>query len=367
MFMMDARPSRAFYRDRRPEPLDERKPRRMKSSHDIVLGVGKAPPPPDAAAEAERAAWHWRRWRRGGVWMSVGFHLALALLLAATLPKFGAEARKDVVREKEPLPVEIVTRAPEPDAPKKEPEPEKPKAERPPPVPEVPKFDQEKQPDAAKPVPPPPQSAPEPAAKATPAAPPAPKAPQKAAPPPAPATPPAPPAAAPGDQPTAPARPQFAWNAPPAPPSGDPESGDLGPSPRAAPPPGEGLKLEADVVALPESKEKPDKNTQYWVLDPLRIDVRNGCGVLVITGTMALNERVSEGVYRGTIQTTTRTAQPTRVPRCAAQSSLYRVEVRFEGDDVSMLGAGGFSDRGVQRNGVMMLEDAYGRSIWRKR
>jgi hypothetical protein len=370
MFMVDAGPGRALYRHEHPQPPDDRHPRRMRPSHDIVLGTGKAPPSADAGAEANLPGRHWHRWRQGGAAISIGFHALLTLALTVLLPQFGAEAHKDVARDRDPLPVEIVKRPPEPDPPKKEQEPEKPKAEVPPQIPEVPKLDPEKQPDAAKAAPPPPKSAPKAAAEAMPPAPaPGPKAPEKAAAPPQPAMPPAPPpASAPGDAPAPPSRPNFAWNPPTAPPPGAPEQpGDLGPLPRAAPAPGDALKLEADVVALPDSKEKPDKDAQYWVLDPLRIDIRNGCGLLVISGAMVLNERVSEGVYRGTIQTTTRTAQPNRSPRCAAQSSLYRVEVRFEGEDVTMLGAGGFQDRGVQRHGVMMLEDAYGRSIWRKR
>jgi hypothetical protein len=147
----------------------------------------------------------------------------------------------------------------------------------------------------------------------------------------------------------------------PLPPPETTPPANFGPAPRSAPEPDGGLKLEPDVIALPEAKKEKDTETQYWVLDPLRIDLRDGCGVAQVTATMTLSERIADGVYRGTVRNTIRSQ------RCKASGGLYVIELRIAGSEVTMIGAGGISDRGVMGNGVMMLEDAYGRSVWRKR
>jgi len=338
----------------------------MKPAHDIVLGMPQAGLPADAAAEAARAERHWRRWRWSGTAISAGAHGLLAILLVAGLPQFGAEARKESPPEKAPLPVEIVTQPPEPPKEKEKAEAEKPEAEIPEPKtpPAIP------EPAKALPTPPAPLEKPAPTATkpaepaATPPPPPA-KPPQMAAaPPPPPAAPESPAAPATPPPPAPAARPDMPQSMPAPPPSSGPPP-DLSPMPRPAPVPDGGLKLEPepDVIALPdEKKENPkDKASDVWVLDPLRIDFRDGCGPAQVLATMTLDQRIADGHFRGTLRNNIRSA------RCKPTSSLYTVELRIVGDEVTMLGAGGFTDRGVTRNGVMLLEDAYGRSVWRKR
>jgi hypothetical protein len=52
---------------------------------------------------------------------------------------------------------------------------------------------------------------------------------------------------------------------------------------------------------------------------------------------------------------------------CAPEGVVYNVELRIRNGEVEMIGNSGFVDRGVIRANVMLLEDAYGRSVWRKR
>jgi len=73
-----------------------------------------------------------------------------------------------------------------------------------------------------------------------------------------------------------------------------------------------------------------------------------------------LTERIAEGHYRGTLRNRVVWAS------CPPTGALYDVEMRITGSIVEMIGAN-FTDRGVIRGNLMMLEDSYGRSVWRKR
>jgi hypothetical protein len=282
-------------------------------------------PRPAAAKARPLSARHWLGRRRIGLVLSAVLHALAVAGLTLSAPVFGRPAPEETA-----LPVELVPRVPEtkPEERKEKeetrPEPEK-KA-----IPEPPKPEPQAPVPAAKPAPPPPPASPTPQAS-----PPAPERPQ-AAPPAAPALPPAAPPEA---------------SLPPIPP----------PPPDAQRPAGppDGLKVDADVEEVPPPGER--KALGHWVLEPLTVNLRARCGIARISGVLELTERIAEGRYRGTIRTRIAWAS------CPAEGALHNVELRINGGDVEMRGANGSIDRGVIRANTMMLEDAYGRSVWRKR
>lgn len=297
----------------------------------IVLGRPKAPLPPETTARPP-AARHWRNWRRSGVALSAALHVVVVAALTVSVPVFGRPAPTQ-----DPIPVELVPRAPE----KKPEEPKKPDPPAPPEKAETPKAapgpDVKRIPDPPKPAAPPPVEAAKPA--------PEPSAPQAEAARPAPAPPRPPPTLAPAPPPPPPEA-----SLPPAPP----------PIPEAKRPPGpaDGLKVDADEVPPPPGERKA---LQYWVLEPLAVDLRSRCGIARISGVLELHARIAEGRYRGVIRTRIAWA------RCPAEGAVHAVELRIKGGEVEMIGAGGSIDRGAMRGNTMMLEDAYGRSVWKKR
>jgi hypothetical protein len=343
----------------------------------IVLGRAPAAPGPEAR-EGPAPAAHWRRWRHVGTALSALLHVLIVGAFMIGLPR-----AKVAEREAErPVPVEIV----KPDEVKKK-EPEKAKeTEKPPekkeekqkaeaPRTEAPKTEAPKT-EAPRTKPPAatletPRAAPSPPEKplAEPQRPPSPNAERPKTEPPTarvprePRTPPAAPEK-PLAEPRPPRSPPLQT---PAPPRSPPEFAELEPrapsSPRAAPPapnpgPNGGQIVSADDDTAPPD---PKKVVGYWVLDPLTVDLRNNCGLARITATMVLTERIAEGRYRGTLRNRIAWAA------CAPSGALYHVELRIRGSVAEMVGAEGFTDRGVIRGNVMMLEDAYGRSVWRKR
>lgn len=307
----------------------------MNRPHPIFLGLSNTRLPAEAAAEAARAGVHWRAWHRSGLALSAVAHGLLAVLLVAGWPEIGAQAEK----EKPPIEIEIVRPPPDKaEAPKPEPERAEKKPEPPQAIPKPPKPDAER-----------PKTPPLPQAKAAPS--------QPARPPQSAAAPPA--ATNPG------ARPEARWPVPQAPPQLAELPLHLGPAPRPAPEPGAmtqgpigGLRVEPEIVALPDERKK---GVDYWVLDPLTVDLRHECGLARVSAVIEITERLGEGRFRGTLRNTTRWT------KCPPTETLHQVELRFAGNAATLVGAGGFIDRGVMQNGVMLLEDAYGRSVWRKR
>jgi hypothetical protein len=301
----------------------------------IVLGKPAAPLPLEAKARAP-AARHWRNWRRSGVALSGVLHVAVLAALTLSVPVFGRPAPSE-----DAIPVEIVPsvqekKPPEPEEPKKaEEKPEESKKAEQPKAP--PKPATKSVPEAPKPAPPLPAAKPAPAP--APAAP-HPEAARPARPPPQPplAFVPAPPAPPPE------------VSLPPVPP----------PIPEAERPKGPpaGLKVDADEAPPPPGERKA---IAYWVLEPLTADLRSGCGLARITGVLELRERLAEGRYRGLIRTRIAWA------RCPAEGAVHAVELRIQGGAVQMIGADGSVDRGAVSGNTMMLEDAYGRSVWKKR
>jgi len=297
----------------------------MHRSTIIVPRNPEAPLPAEAKARPLSAR-HWLGMRRSGLVLSAALHALVVAALTLSVPVFGRPAP-----EESALPVELVPRVPEP-KPEEQKEKEEPK-----------KAEPEKKaiPDPPKPEPP----APVPAAKPA---------------PPSPASPP------PQALPPAPERPQAAPPLAPAPPPAPPPEASLPPIPppppdtqRPAGPP-DGLKVDADVEDVPPPPGDR-KALGYWVLEPLTVNLRARCGIARITGVLELTERIAAGRYRGTIRTRIAWAS------CPAEGALHTVELRINGGDVEMRGANGSIDRGVIRADAMMLEDAYGRSVWRKR
>jgi hypothetical protein len=173
----------------------------------------------------------------------------------------------------------------------------------------------------------------------------------------------APPASAVAPPPAAREKPPLTDPDPGLPPTSTPPASPKPPAPplAAAPEtesaPG-GRKVDAEDEAPP--KPQAGKIHGYWVLDPLTANLRHRCGLARISGVIQLKEAVAEGHYRGTLRTRIGWSD------CAPEGVLYQVELRISGTEVVLYGQG-FADRGVIKDGVMILEDSYGRSIWRKR
>ncbi len=317
----------------------------MDRTASIVLGRPAAPLPPEAKARPPATRyWHYSATVLSALLtlMSVLLHVALYEALRLADPVSPPPAS-------EPIPVELV---PPPPPPEPKPEEEKAKEKEKPETPA--KAEQPKKAELPKtPGPPDAKTQPDPPPPASP--PPLPAA--KTAPPPPPAPQP-PPANA------APARPLLsppAIEQPPPPPV--PEVSLLPvspPVPEAAAPkgPAEGLKVDADAAPPPPGERRA---LGYWVLEPLTLNLGGRCGLARITGVLELRERVAGGRFRGTIHTQIAWA------KCPAEGALHAVELRINGGVVTMIGANGSVDRGVISANLMLLEDAYGRSVWKKR
>lgn len=331
----------------------------------MILPGKAASAPARGTAEGPTAAAHWRRWRHLGTALSAVLH---AFVLAGFL--IGLPRAKVAEREPErTVPVEIVK-------PETVPEPEK---EKPKDVEKPPEKKEEKQKaEAAEPPKTEPPAAPPETPRAAPAPPEKPLAEPRRSPSPGGETPKTGPRTViPADPRTPPAAPEKRLAEPqqppapplqtPAPPRAPPQFAELEPRapppPQPAPPAPKPGPSGGQIVAADDDAAPPDpkKVVGYWVLDPLTVDLRSRCGLARITATMVLTERIAEGRYRGTLRNRIVWAA------CEPSGALYHVELRITGSVAEMIGAEGFTDRGVIRGNVMMLEDAYGRSVWRKR
>ena len=312
----------------------------MHPSTRIVLAKPEAPLSPGPKARPLSAR-HWFGRRRIGLVLSAALHALVVAALTLSVPVFGRPAP-----EESALPVELVPRVPEPKAEEKKPEePNKPEEPK--------KVEEPKKPDLrlpeTKPIPEAPQKAeaPPPVPAAKPAPPPPPSTPQPEA---APHAPERPMAAPPRMPPPSPAPPPEA-SLPPVPPPP--------PAPATPSAPDAGLKVDADAEEVPPPGDR--KAISHWVLEPLVVNLRSKCGLARITGVLELTERIAEGRFRGTMRTRIAWAS------CAPEGVVYNVELRIRNGEVEMIGNSGFVDRGVIRANMMLLEDAYGRSVWRKR
>jgi hypothetical protein len=279
---------------------------------------------------------HWRRWRHGGTALSAALHVLVLAGLALSLPR-SSPAQREAERA---LPVEIVERTP--DAAKDAEREKEQKKEQEQAAERENEREKEKpaEPASKPPEPPPAAPAPHPVPPAQSSPAPNPIEPERRA-----------------TSPQMPARPL----APPPeiallemrPPSAVPS---LPPEPRPIPSGGQKLAVDDDAVPPPDAK-----GVGRWVLEPLTVNYGHRCGAAHLTAVIELTERVAEGRYRGTMRT--------RIgwDRCPPEGVLYHVEMRIAGDVVTLIGAEGFTDRGVIRGGLMLLQDAYGRSVWKKR
>ena len=55
-----------------------------------------------------------------------------------------------------------------------------------------------------------------------------------------------------------------------------------------------------------------------------------------------------------------------RWTRCPPEGAVYKIVLLIRGNRVVMLDAGGVLDSGLIQGNVMVLKDAYGRSVWRR-
>lgn len=317
----------------------------------IVIEKPAAPLPPEAELRPAPAV-YWRRWRNGGAALSLLLHVAVLAGLTISLPVFGGPAAPE---PETALPVELVPRAPETKPEEKaetKPEEKKPEPRDAKKIPDPVLLEppaEKKVPEPVKPEPPKPERAPAPPAAKT-APPPPPPAPPPKEPPPAPATfPPALPADPAPAEPAGPPPPSLVPEArlPPAPPP-EPEAPQLRP----------GTKVDADDDAPPPLKRN---DLGHWVLEPVTVNLGHKCGLARITGVLELKERVADGRYRGTMRT--RIAWSA----CPPEGVLREVELRISGGEVEMINSGSIIDRGVIGKNTMLLEDRFGRSVWKKR
>ncbi len=116
-------------------------------------------------------------------------------------------------------------------------------------------------------------------------------------------------------------------------------------------------------------KPKPDGNPQFsmiqgklvgrWILQPLKVNLKNACGRASLTGVINLTRKRGNR-FSGTLQTTIRWA------RCPPEGAIYQIVLVIRGNRVVMLDAGGVLDSGLIQGDIMMLKDAYGPSVWRR-
>ncbi len=341
----------------------------MHRSAKIVLGRPSAPLPAQAKTRPLRAV-HWRNWRGGGAALSLALHAVVLAALTTSVPVMSRQAEPDAQPEKT-LPVEIVQPPPPPEREERKTEAQKVE----PPRIEPPKPDQSKlgasQTEAPKAEarkteprkPEPPKLQPPKAATATPVEPKPPerelarRIPEPPRPPAAPTLPNALTAPTPDADPEPPRAdaPPPPVPAPEAPVPPEPAKVPDVPAPKEGTP--HGLKVDAEEIAPPGDRAAYG----HWILEPLTVNLGHRCGIARITGALDLNERVAEGRYRGIMRTRIAWAS------CPPEGVLHHIELRIRGNEVQMVGTSGFVDRGVIRNNTMMLEDAFGRSVWVKR
>lgn len=316
--------------------------------HRSMIIVPREPdsPLPAEAKARPLSARHWLGRRRIGLVLSAVLHALVLAALTLSFPVFGGPA----AQEERTIPVELVQRPPEPAPEEKKPElkkPEPPEAQKTPEPPKVTPPPAKAAPEPATPEPPKPATTPPtPAAKTAPPPPPAAPAPKAA--PEAPASSPPAPRPEPSPEPATPPAPSSLPEAKlPATPPPLPDTAQPRP----------GTKVDADDDAAPPPTKK---GLGYWVLEPVTVNLRHPCGLARLTGVIELKEQTPEGHYRGTMRTRIAWAS------CPPEGVLRDVEIRIRGRQVEMVGTG-FVDRGVMGQNTMLLEDSFGRSVWRKR
>jgi hypothetical protein len=97
----------------------------------------------------------------------------------------------------------------------------------------------------------------------------------------------------------------------------------------------------------------------HWVLDPLEVDLGQACGSERLTGTIRIVRRKGDRYY-ALLRTTINWSL------CEPQGVLRRIMLHIRNGRVTMYDGGGILDHGTIKDGVMVLRDAYGPSVWRK-
>ena len=129
--------------------------------------------------------------------------------------------------------------------------------------------------------------------------------------------------------------------------------------PAKAKPKGGGRKVEPNPQSDTQISMIQRKLVGRWILQPLEVNLKHRCGRASISGVIDLTRKRGNRFY-GSLRTTIRWA------RCPPEGAVYQIELLIRGDRVVMRDAGGVLDRGLIRGNIMVLKDAYGRSVWRR-
>lgn len=94
-----------------------------------------------------------------------------------------------------------------------------------------------------------------------------------------------------------------------------------------------------------------------WILQPLKVNLREPCGRASISGFINLTKKRGNRFF-GTLRTTIRWA------RCPPEGMLRQIVLLIRGNRVVLRDSGGGVSRGLIQGNVMTLKDPYGRSVW---
>ena len=96
-----------------------------------------------------------------------------------------------------------------------------------------------------------------------------------------------------------------------------------------------------------------------WILQPLKVNLKHRCGKASLSGVINLTKKRGNRFF-GSLRTTIRWT------RCPPEGAVHKIVLLIRGNRVVMLDAGGVLDSGLIQGNVMVLKDAYGRSVWRR-
>ena len=96
-----------------------------------------------------------------------------------------------------------------------------------------------------------------------------------------------------------------------------------------------------------------------WILQPLKVNLKHRCGKASPSGVINLTKKRGNRFF-GSLRTTIRWT------RCPPEGAVHKIVLLIRGNRVVMLDAGGVLDSGLIQGNVMVLKDAYGRSVWRR-
>ncbi len=129
--------------------------------------------------------------------------------------------------------------------------------------------------------------------------------------------------------------------------------------PAKAKPKGGGRKVKPNPDSDSQISMIQRKLVGRWILQPLRVNLKHRCGSAAISGVINLTRKRGNRFF-GSLRTTIRWAG------CPPEGAVYQIVLVIRGDRVVMLDAGGVLDSGLIKGNIMILKDAYGRSVWRR-